>query len=120
MLVFRKILASRWQRFLAARRARKMIREMFDDGEILKGTSLRRAHRSRVDLFDFEMRDGDLTRIGFTILRHPRPYAFSSQHHEVVELYRYEPKQRRLRREKSLNLSRVKGRDGEPAGRGGF
>ena len=60
--------------------------------------------------------DGDqVTWLRFSILRHPRPYSFSRQFHEVIEYYRYESPPPRVTREGSVNVSRQKGRDGEPA-----
>ncbi len=114
------MLRSVWSRFRLRRQARRILRTLFDEPSILKGTSLRPAHGRRVDLVDYETAEDELTRFWFTILRHPRPHPYSSQHHEVMELYRYDLRDQKITREKSLNLSRVKGRDGEPAGRGGF
>ena len=105
-----------WQRLRLTRRARRVLRGLFDEPDLLRGTSLQSRHRRRVYLQDFETDDGELAAVVFTILRHPRPYPFSRQHHEVMELYRYDVRERHLSRQKGLNLSRLKGRDGEPGG----
>jgi hypothetical protein len=65
-----------------------------------------------------EETDGRLRGVWFTILRHPRPYAFSRQHHEVLELWRLDAVELRLERVEGANISRLKGGDGEPAGFG--
>lgn len=93
---------------------------LFDEPERLEGTSLRAAHRGRVDILDIEDDGNRLTAFRFIILRHPRPYAFSSQHHRVMERYRYDVVEERLSRDGSVNLSRLAGKDGEPAGHGGL
>ena len=96
-----------------ARQAHLRMLSLFDDPASLRGTSLRPAHRRRVDLVDFEEESGELKTISFTILRHPRPYPFSRQFHEVMQLYVYDVERGNLRHEKSLNLTRLRGRDGE-------
>jgi hypothetical protein len=64
----------------------------------------------------FEERDGELTLLEFAILRHPRPYPFSRQHHLVAELWRVTLPGGRPERLRGLNLSRLAGEDGRPAG----
>ena len=103
-----------WRRFRLVREARARMRRLFDEPQLLEGTSLRSSHRGRVYLFEIEVREATLVGFMFTILRHPRPYAFSRQFHEVVESYTFDIRSGTLTRGKSLNLSRLKGRDGEP------
>ncbi len=109
-----------WRRFWVLRRcvreARRHLQSLFDDPALLRGTSLRASHRGRVDLYGIELQNETLHAYTFTILRHPRPYPFSKQFHEVVESYRYELPSASLKRGRSLNLSRLKNRDGEPSG----
>lgn len=62
---------------------------------------------------------GRVARIFFTIIRHPRPYAFSKQIHEVLELWRLDVADGRLERVEGANLSRLRGSDGEPSTHGG-
>ena len=81
----------------------------------LRGTSLRPKHRSRTQVLEVEAAP---LRIWFGILRHPRPYGFSQQFHEVLEVWRYEPAAGSLEREKGHNLSRERGEDGQPSSRG--
>jgi len=94
-----------------ARRARGKLREAFGDGALLTGTSLKPHHSSRSVLLDFEALDGELQIIQFGILRHPRPYAFSKQAHEVIEYYTYDIREPRIRVEDGLNLTRLRGQD---------
>lgn len=110
---------ARLRRRLAAQ-ARALVRARFGRESGLEGTSLRPEQWSRVDVVDYEFVDGECRRVWFTILRHPRPYPFSRQHHAVVQLYVLDVTLDRIRHEKSLNLSRLAGRDGEPPGAGGL
>lgn len=119
-----------WQRRRRWRQARRLVRDLFDDPQRLTGTSLRPAHRGRVEIVDVQVDvqvddgqvgqagDGDISRIYFTILRHPRPYPFSRQFHAVVQKYCYDVPAGQVRHEQSVNLSRLKGGDGEPGGGG--
>ena len=50
----------------------------------------------------------------FGIVRHPRPYAFSSQHHAVLELWCWHADEGRLERLKGRNLTREAGEDDAP------
>ena len=106
-----------WQRWRLRRRAWRELRVLFDHPERLAGTSLRPAHRGRVDVVDLEDDGGELRAILFTILRHPRPLPFSHQFHAVMQLYRYDLAAERVEHVRSLNLSRERGHSGgEPAG----
>jgi hypothetical protein len=57
---------------------------------------------------------GAPARIGFGIVRHPRPYHFSKQFHEVVELWIWHADEERLERVKGINLTRRRRSDGDP------
>jgi len=105
-----------WRRSRLGRRARAELRRILSDPSRLAGTSLRPAHAARADLVRFEA-EGDVLRVlEFTILRHPRPYPFSRQHHLVAELWRIELPGGRPERLRGLNLSRLAGEDGRPPG----
>ncbi|MBM4015027.1 MAG: hypothetical protein FJ293_08695 [Planctomycetes bacterium] len=99
----------RWRRQAAVRRAaERSLDELFRDPRLLDGTSLRPDHRPRCQLLDLS---GAPDRIGFGIVRHPRPYPFSRQRHEVVELWLWSPHERRVERVRGINVSRARGRD---------
>jgi hypothetical protein len=105
---------ARWWNAPERRRRRESERaldELFARPDLLAGTSLRRDHRSRVQLLDLSRAPA---RIGFGIVRHPRPYAFSRQFHEVVELWIWHRDEQRLERTKGINLTRRRGSDGDP------
>jgi len=93
------------------REAERRLDELFRDPKRLAGTSLRPDHRGRCQILDLSQAP---RRIGFGIVRHPRPYAFSRQHHQVVELWLLDVEERRVERVKGVNLSRARGGDGEP------
>lgn len=98
-----------WRARIARRRAAdRLLDELFGSPKLLAGTSLRPDHRSRCQLLDLAAAP---ERIGFGIVRHPRPYAFSRQRHEVVELWCYEPARGRLERVRGVNLTRARGDD---------
>jgi len=93
------------------KKARRKLCQAFQDTGLLSGTSLKPHHYSRSVLVDFETRDGGIEIIRFGILRHPRPYAFSKQSHEVIEYYRYDIGECRIKVEEGLNLTRLHGQD---------
>ena len=93
------------------KKARGKLRDAFRDSSLLAGTSLQPHHSGRAVLIDFEALDGELQLIRFGILRHPRPYAFSKQSHEVIEYYRYDTTEPRIKVEEGLNLTRLRGQD---------
>lgn len=95
--------------------ARQALHHLFESEENLRGTSLKLHHRGRCDIVEMET-DGELKAFVFQILRHPRPHPFSKQHHLVAERWRYDVVEKSLERAGSVNLSRLKGRDGEPPG----
>jgi uridine kinase len=116
-------IAAAWRERRRRRRlrasARTALRGLFARPDRLRGTSLRPEHASRATLLDFETEGERVTAIAFGILRHPRPHAFSRQFHEVLELYRADlAGDGPVERVKGVNLSRARGRDGEPGGRG--
>lgn len=93
------------------RAARAALSAAFVDAALLKGTSLRPDHRSRVDAIEPEAEGGgELRAIRFAIARHPRPFPFSRQFHEVVEWYSYDLAARTIVRAGSLNLTKLRGR----------
>ena len=82
---------------------------------MLVGTSLRPEHRGRVQVVDVV---DDPVEILFAIIRHPRPYPFSRQVHEVMEVWNYRVTAGQVERVRGHNLSRKHGGDGDPAGDG--
>lgn len=96
------------------RRALACVRTIFDDRQLLQGTSLRREHRSRAVYVRHQSEDDTIVVVRFGIVRHPRPYAFSRQVHQVAEFWDYWPAERRLERVGGVNLSRLRGQDGDP------
>jgi len=50
-------------------------------------------------------------RIRFGILRHPRPYAFSRQSHQVIEHYLYDVRAGKIERLQGFNVTRSRGED---------
>ncbi|HIA27704.1 MAG TPA: hypothetical protein EYN79_06225 [Planctomycetes bacterium] len=109
-------MASWWRRRHLRSVARRELAALFDDPSRLEGTSLKAAHRGRVDIVEIEEGEGELAAVVLGILRHPRPHPFSPQHHRVVEWWRFEVPGGRPERAGSVNLSRRDGRDGEPPG----
>ena len=95
--------------------ARRELLKLFESEQNLRGTSLKMHHRGRCDIVELEG-DEELKAFVFQILRHPRPHPFSKQHHLVAERWRYDLHTKTLERAGSLNLSRLKGGDGEPPG----
>jgi hypothetical protein len=106
-MLFRKWL-ERWHR---EREARSLVAEAFRSGEPLKGTSLGPKHGARWLLMDYELEAGQMARVWFGILRHPRPYAFSRQSHNVIECYLYDLKSGRIAVVEGRNVTRARGED---------
>ncbi len=98
------------------RQAKKKLLELFESEDLLQGTSLKPHHRGRCDIIELDTNGDVLTSFVFQILRHPRPHPFSKQHHLVAERWCYRVHEETLERAGSVNLSRLKGRDGEPPG----
>ncbi len=84
---------------------------MFESPDILDGTSLKPRHAARVVVVDHEQTDGEILWVRFGILRHPRPYAFSRQSHNVLEYWLYDVREGCLRVEKGVNLTRLDDED---------
>ena len=93
------------------KKCRRVLRDLFRNPALLKGTSLRPAHSSRCVFLGCEDDNGRVSEILFGIMRHPRPYAFSRQAHEVIEYYRYDLARSRIEVEKGINLTRLQGQD---------
>jgi len=102
-----------WRRRKERKLARAAMHGLFDRAEILARSSLRADHRARADLREYEIVDGEVRVVYFTVVRHPRPYAFSRQFHDVVELYRYDLVAGDVVVHDSVNLTRLRGLDGE-------
>ncbi|MEC9477435.1 MAG: hypothetical protein VX764_10395 [Planctomycetota bacterium] len=103
----------RWKLF---QRARSILRGIFQQPERLQETSLKPSHFGRCDVVDVESEDTEIRSITFQILRHPRPHPFSRQYHLVAERWKISLPDGRPERCGSVNLSRLRGRDGEPPG----
>lgn len=101
-----------WQRFRERRRVRRVLGALFERDDVLANCSLRADHRTRADLRDYELDGERVAVVYFTVLRHPRPYAFSQQRHEVMELYRYDVEAGEVTVHDSINLTRLRNRDG--------
>ena len=110
---FREWLGRRNRRRRIERDVRKLLDAAFLDPELLRGTSLKPRHRSRYVVLGHDVDDGRIATIHFGILRHPRPYAFSRQHHKVAELYVYDVEKKSLRVVKGINLTRQEGLDAD-------
>jgi hypothetical protein len=93
------------------REARRLLRAAFRDGTALHGTSLKPHHAARSVVVRHEAEGGQVARVWFGILRHPRPYAFSRQAHKVIEYYRYDVAAGRIERLEGHNLTRAAGED---------
>ena len=65
---------------------------------------------------DVDSVESEIKAITFQILRHPRPHPFSRQYHLVAERWKISLPDGVLERWGSVNLSRLRGRDGEPPG----
>jgi hypothetical protein len=93
------------------RDAERRLDELFADRALLATTSLRPEHRGRVQILDLSQAP---RRIGFGLVRHPRPYSFSRQFHEVAELWILDVEAWRVERVQGVNLTRARGSDGDP------
>ena|SRR2546426_2311871 len=96
-----------------AREARALLAAAFRSLELLRGTSLEPRHAGRWVILDHELSGERVDRIRFGILRHPRPYPFSRQSHQVLEVYLYEVKAGRISIVRGQNLTRERGRDAD-------
>jgi hypothetical protein len=102
-----------WKRMKEERAARRLVEALFQSPELLRGTSLEPRHGGRWILLRHESEHGQVVRVWFGILRHPRPYPFSRQSHKVIEDYLYEVRAAKVQRLSGLNLTREKGRDAD-------
>ncbi|HCW44305.1 MAG TPA: hypothetical protein DGU45_03220 [Planctomycetes bacterium] len=115
-MTFFRILSGILGRYGQRRRAKKELKLLFSNPSRLAGTSLKPSHFGRCDVMDIEMADKDLVAIVFQIIRHPRPHPFSRQHHLVAERWRVDLLSDTVERAGSVNLSRLRGEDGDPPG----
>ena len=99
------------------RRARSLLETTLRDPRKLAGTSLRPRHAGRAVLVDFVEEDGEIRSIRFGVLRHPRPYAFSRQSHEVLEYWSWDATTDRFERLQGVNLTRRSGKDASDGSR---
>ncbi|MEE2882140.1 MAG: hypothetical protein VYD70_00275 [Planctomycetota bacterium] len=107
----------RWyRRWGLYRRARTILREIFQQPDRLQGTSLKPSHFGRCDIVEVDQSESEIRSITFQILRHPRPHPFSRQYHLVAERWKISLPEGKPERCGSVNLSRLRGRDGEPPG----
>jgi hypothetical protein len=92
-------------------RSRRELRRLFEERrDLLRSTSLRPEHGNRVQLLDTRDQPWEIL---FGIVRHPRPYTFSKQSHEVVEVWCYRVEQQQVERLTGHNLTVERGEDGE-------
>ncbi|MGE4619739.1 MAG: hypothetical protein AAEJ04_08035 [Planctomycetota bacterium] len=105
-----------YYRWRLQRRARQSLLDLFQQPQRLKGTSLKPVHFGRCDVVEIDESAGVLRSITFEILRHPRPHPFSRQHHLVAERWSVQLPDGKPERCGSVNLSRLRGTDGEPPG----
>ncbi len=75
-------------------------------------SSLRPDHRSRAQLLGFETDGGEVVRVRFGMVRHPQPIRLRGVHHEVLEIYVYDPGAGTVQVVASHNITR-KGAPGE-------
>lgn len=105
------------RKWLARRRhereALRLLRELFRSPELLSGTSLRPRHARRWIHVGHDVEEGEIARIHFGILRHPRPYRFSSQAHKVIEYWTFDVAASQVQRQRGINITRLHGRDAD-------
>jgi hypothetical protein len=93
------------------RDARRRLDDLFRSPERLRGTSLAPRHLARCVILGFDEENGEILRVRFGLVRHPRPYPFSRQSHQVVEYYLYDLRTAEVRVEHGINLTRRAGED---------
>ncbi len=93
--------------------ARRLVRDIFANPSLLKGTSLSRRHAARTVVLSHDVEGGAVVRVEFGIVRHPRPYAFSRQSHKVLEIYCYDIVKKKVVVQKGVNLTRAEGLDAD-------
>ncbi len=104
-------LAEWFQKRRAEREARRLLARAFQSPELLRSTSLEPRHAARWVLLGFESEGDCPVRIRFGVLRHPRPYPFSRQSHQVIEHYLYDVSGAKITRLEGFNVTRGKGED---------
>ncbi|MBI4587096.1 MAG: hypothetical protein HY717_24050 [Planctomycetes bacterium] len=95
------------------RKARRLVDSLFQHPELLHGTSLKPRHRQRWIYLGHEVEGGEVSRVRFGLMRHPRPYAFSRQSHQVAEYYTYDVAAGKVIREGGVNITRRQGVDAD-------
>lgn len=101
-----------WERTRAVRQRRRAgwreLEALFTSKpKVLEQGRLRPHHAGRVNLLETELDDeGNVTRLLFGIVRHPKPHPLAPRGDEVLELLEYRPQEERLEVAGSSNLSR--------------
>jgi len=95
------------------REAMRQVDEAFASPDVLRGTSLRRRHAARWVLIGWEEDGGRIARVELGIVRHPRPYPFSPQAHQVLETWTYHVSERKFERQAGRNITRESGKDAD-------
>jgi hypothetical protein len=111
-------LAQRWRQFrqkrAEAREARRLLRGLFECPDLRRVSSLRPDHRRRAQFLDWETAGGEVVRVRFGLVRHPRPLRLRGVHHEVIEIYVYDVRAGTVEVVASHNVTR-KGKPQQPA-----
>jgi len=95
------------------REAIRLVDEAFASPDVLRGTSLRGRHAARWVLIGWDEEEGRVARVDIGIVRHPRPYPFSTQAHKVLETWTYHVAESRFERQAGRNLTRESGKDAD-------
>ncbi|MDQ7008317.1 MAG: hypothetical protein Q9Q40_13940 [Acidobacteriota bacterium] len=86
---------------------RELDRLFFERRQVLAAGRLEPRHRSRITLLEVEAgASGEVRRILFGIIRHPRPHPLAPRGDEVLEVLEYLPGRGRLSVAGSRNLTR--------------
>ncbi len=105
----------RLRTFLRARRERReaerLLAALFARPDLGSISSLRPAHRARAVFLGYEAEGGNVARIAFGLVRHPKPLKVPGVCHEVIEIYIYDVAAGSVTVEGSHNLTR-RGRPG--------
>ncbi|UCF66590.1 MAG: hypothetical protein JSV80_12460 [Acidobacteriota bacterium] len=103
-----------WRRRRAERRlASRRLDELFSTRpDLLRCGRLRTEHRHRVNILEIDADEsGEVQRILFGIIRHPKAHPLAVRGEEVLELLEYRPVDQRLSVAGSRNLTRQRRRD---------
>ena len=109
-----KGLADWWKRRKDARRRRALGLEALDRlflerSELLPQGRLKRRHRNRCNLLEIDLDDGgEVERLLFGIIRHPKTHPLAPRGDEVLELLEYRPREGTLQVAGSRNLTRAR------------